>query len=315
MAILKLRPSYKDYLWGGHRLVADYGKKYDGKVLAESWELSCHPDGPCYIVNGPYAGKTLRTFLTAEGNGILGSNCERFEDFPVLIKFIDATKDLSIQVHPDDAYALQNEGQYGKTEMWYVMDCEPGTYLYYGFDHEISKEEFAERIAKNNLEEVLHKEEVHKGDVLYIESGTLHGICKGIVAAEIQQNSNLTYRIYDYGRIDANGKKRELHVEKALEVTRRKPVKKNVNTSPHLADCEYFTVDKMCLDGKAANSIRGTVGTDSFLSLLFMEGAGEISCGGEKLAYKKGDSFFITAGSGAYEISGRCEVLATTVRK
>lgn len=313
MALLQLKPSFKDYLWGGHRLVDDYGKEYEGEVLAESWELSCHPDGPSYIVNGAYAGKTFKEYLTAQGKRVLGTNCEKFEEFPILIKFIDAKKDLSIQVHPDNTYALKNEGQYGKTEMWYVMDCEPGAYLYYGFEHEISEKEFEERIANDSLEEVLHKVEVHKGDVLFIEAGTLHAICKGIVIAEIQQNSNLTYRIYDYGRIGADGKKRELHVEKALEVTKREPARNNQNAYPHVADCEYFTVDKLYLDGDTMCSVKGTVGTDSFLSLLFMEGAGEISCGGEKLAYKKGDSFFITAGSGTYEINGRCEVLATTV--
>lgn len=315
MALLKLKPSFKDYLWGGHRLVDDYQKEYEGDILAESWELSCHPDGPSYIVNGAYAGKTLREFLEAEGRSVLGTNCERFEDFPILIKFIDAKQDLSIQVHPDNAYALKNEGQYGKTEMWYVMDCEPGAYLYYGFEREISEEEFAERIANETLEEVLHKVEVHKGDVLFIEARTLHAICKGILIAEIQQNSNLTYRIYDYGRVGADGKKRELHVEKALKVTDRRPVTANTDAYPHVADCEYFTVDKLYLDGAIMNKTAGNVDETSFMSILFMEGEGTVCCGGEELSFRKGDSFFFTAGSGAYEVCGQCEALITTIRR
>ena len=314
MALLKLKPSFKDYLWGGHRLVDDYQKEYDGEILAESWELSCHPDGPSYITNGEHAGKTLREFIETEGKEVLGTNCERFEDFPILAKFIDARDSLSIQVHPDDAYALKYEGQYGKTEMWYVMDCEPGAYLYYGFNREVSAEEFAERIEKETLEEVLNKVEVHKGDVLFIEARTLHAICKGILIAEIQQNSNLTYRIYDYGRVGADGKKRELHVEKALKVTDRFPVVKNTDAYPHVADCEYFTVDKLYLDGTLMGSVKGTVDKSSFVSILFMEGEGQISCGGEVLPYRKGDSFLLTADSGDYEVYGSCEALVTTIR-
>ena len=314
MALLKLKPSFKDYLWGGHRLVDDYQKEYDGEILAESWELSCHPDGPSYIINGEHAGKTLREFIQSEGKEVLGTNCERFEDFPILTKFIDARDSLSIQVHPDDAYALKYEGQYGKTEMWYVMDCEPGAYLYYGFNREVSAEEFAERIENETLEEVLNKVEVHKGDVFFIEARTLHAICKGILIAEIQQNSNLTYRIYDYGRVGADGKKRELHVDKALKVTDRFPVVKNGGAHPHVADCEYFTVDKLYLDGSVMGSVKGTVDKTSFVSILFMEGEGQISCGGEVLPYKKGDSFFLAADSGEYEVCGRCEALVTTIR-
>ncbi|MBR3761905.1 MAG: class I mannose-6-phosphate isomerase [Lachnospiraceae bacterium] len=315
MALLKLRPSFKDYLWGGHRLVEKYNKQYEGDILAECWELSCHPDGPCYIENGEYKGQTLATFIEAEGRQVLGTNCARFENFPILVKFIDARDNLSIQVHPNDTYALEKEGQYGKTEMWYVMDCEPGAFLYYGFKQEISKEEFAERIANDTLLEVLNKVEVQKGDVFFIEAGTLHAIGKGILIAEIQQNSNLTYRVYDYGRVGADGKKRDLHIEKALEVTDRVPMLKSKNANPHIADCEYFTVDKLSMDGQLMSCMSGRVSEKSFVSVLFTEGAGSISCGGEELTFKKGDSFFMTAGSGDYTIQGQCEALVTTVRE
>ena len=198
MAIVKLCPSYKDYLWGGKKLITDFYKEYDGDVLAESWELSCHKDGPSYIAAGEYAGETLEQYIIMEGKKILGRHARKFSKFPVLIKFIDAAEDLSVQVHPGDEYAIKNENQYGKTEMWYVVDCEEGASLYYGFAREVSTEELEQRIRDNTLLEVLNKIYVKKGDVLFIEPGTIHAIGKGNVIAEIQQNSNVTYRVYDY---------------------------------------------------------------------------------------------------------------------
>ena len=313
MALLKLRPSYKDYLWGGHRLVEKYNKEFDGDILAESWELSCHPDGPSYVVNGSYAGKTLQEYIDLEGKKVLGNNCQKFEEFPILAKFIDAKDNLSIQVHPDNEYALKNEGQYGKTEMWYIMDCEEGAFLYYGFKKEVSKEEFEERIKTDTLLEVLNAVPVQKGDVLFIEAGTIHAIGKGIVIAEIQQNSNVTYRVYDFGRVGKDGKKRELHIDKAVEVTNRVPISRKNTCYPHIASCDYFTVDCLNMDGKLMSSMKGSVGEESFASILIMEGEGIISCGGETIPYRKGDSFFMSAGSGEYEISGECEALITTV--
>lgn len=206
MSVLKLKPACKDYIWGGDNLIKYYNKEYQGKVLAETWELSCHPDGPSEIVNGEYKGKTLSQYIKENSSEVLGKNCRRFQEFPILIKFIDARDNLSIQVHPDNGYALKNEGQYGKTEMWYVADCKEGAFLYYGFAKEIDKEEFRLRIENNTLLEVLNKIPVQKGDVLFIEAGTIHAIGKDIVIAEIQQNSNITYRVYDYGRVGKDGK-------------------------------------------------------------------------------------------------------------
>lgn len=314
MGILKLKPSCKDYLWGGHRLVEEYGKEYDGDVLAETWELSCHPDGPSTIANGVHAGQTLQQYIDEQGKEVLGSNCRRFRDFPILTKFIDAKDNLSIQVHPNNRYALKNEGQYGKTEMWYVMDAGKGAFLYYGFKKKISKEEFARRIEEDTLLEVLNAVPVQKGDVLFIESGTIHAIGKDILIAEIQQNSNVTYRVYDYGRVGKDGKKRDLHIEKALAVTNRVPIIKDKSSYPHVADCDYFTVDKLNLDGKVMKKMEGTVSEDSFASILMLDGEGTISCEGETLEFKKGDSFFLSAGSGAYDVEGSCDALITTIR-
>lgn len=315
MSVLKLKPACKDYLWGGHRLADEYGVEYDGEILAEAWELSCHPDGPSTIVNGEHAGKTLAEYIDEAGREILGTHCRRFRDFPILTKFIDAKDNLSIQVHPSNAFALKNEGQYGKTEMWYILDAEEGAFLYYGFKKEISKEEFAERIKNNTLLEVLNAVPVAKGDTLFIESGTLHAIGKGILIAEIQQNSNVTYRIYDYGRVGADGKKRDLHIEKALAVTNRIPLVKNAGSYPHIADCDYFTVDKLNLDGELTYRVQGTVDGTSFLSILILDGEGTISNKGEKVSYRKGDSLFLPANSGDWQIEGKCDALLTTIRE
>lgn len=315
MSILKLKPSCKDYLWGGRRLAEEYGKEYDGDVLAETWELSCHPDGPSVISNGPDAGKTLQQYIEEQGKEVLGTHCRRFRDFPILTKFIDAKDNLSIQVHPDNRYALKNEGQYGKTEMWYVMDAGKEAFLYYGFKTEISREEFSRRIQEDTLLEVLNAVPVQKGDVLFIESGTIHAIGKDILIAEIQQNSNVTYRVYDYGRVGKDGKKRDLHIEKALAVTNRVPIVRDKSSYPHVADCDYFTVDKLNLDGNVMKKMEGMVSDASFASILMLDGSGTISSRGEALEFRKGDSFFLSAGSGSYQIEGSCDALITTIRE
>ena len=190
--------------------------------------------------------------------------------------------------------------------MWYILDCEPGAYLYYGFDHEITKEEFARRIADNTLTEVLHAAPVHKGDVFFIPSGTLHAICHGIVIAEIQQNSNVTYRVYDYGRVGADGKPRALHVEKALDVTTCAPAVPQ-DFGPHLGKCKYFTVDLHHGDFDEKADAR------SFVSLLFVEGEGEVSCEGQTMAVRKGDSVFLPANSGAFAVRGTLDTILTRV--
>lgn len=230
-----------------------------------------------------------------------------------MIKLIDAKDDLPIQVHPNDSYALKNEGQYGKTEMWYIVECEEGASFYYGFSKEISKEEFEERIENQTLLEVLNRVEVQKGDVLYIEPGTIHAIGRGNVIAEIQQNSNVTYRVYDYGRKGADGKERDLHIEKALQVTNRIPVMRKKSFEPHIVSCEYFTVDKIVLDGQLMKRMLGKIDESSFASLLVLDGSGDVRSGKEQVSFKKGDSIFITANTGEYELEGSFEALLTTV--
>ena len=309
---MRLHPCYKEYLWGGTRLKSDYGKSDAPDVTAESWELAAHPDGLCIVENGPLAGKSILDLGELDRRGIWGTACKA-PIFPLMVKLIDAKKDLSIQVHPSDETALWACGEQGKAEMWYIVDCEEGASLYYGFSREVSKEEFEKRIKNKTLLEVLNKVEVHKGDVLFIEPGTIHAIGKGNLIAEIQENSNVTYRVYDYGRKDANGKERDLHIEKALQVTKRVPILRKKSFEPYIVDCDYFTVDKVVLDGQRMKKIFGEIDKTSFTSLLVLDGTGKVQSGEECVEVQKGDSVFITANAGEYEMEGKFEALLTTV--
>lgn len=317
MSVIKLKPAFKDYIWGGTRLRDDFGKDCDFEKVAESWELSCHKDGNSIVANGGYAGMTLTEYIEKAGRSVLGTDCEKFDSFPILIKLIDAKDNLSVQVHPNNEYAQRVEGEYGKTEMWYVVDCDEGAELLYGFKHEITKEEFANRIADNTLLEVTNAVPVQKGDVFFIEAGTLHAIGKGILIAEIQQNSNTTYRIYDYGRVGNDGKPRELHVEKAKDVTVLGPAKQYPETPAEekdgykiklLSSCEYFTAYRVDVESKAVLE----ADEKSFNSILVLEGEPEIIAD-DIVKAKKGDSIFISAGTGKYTVEGKCRFVLTKV--
>ena len=311
-----LKPPIKDYIWGGTRLRDEYGKESELERLAESWELSCHKDGGSIIDSGEFAGMPLTDFVN-EHPEVLGSNCSRFEYFPVLIKLIDAKDNLSVQVHPDDAYAKRVEGEYGKTEMWYIVDCDEGAQLIYGFKDKISREDFRKAIEENTLLDCVNSVPVKKGDVFFIESGTLHAIGKGILIAEIQQNSNTTYRVYDYGRVGADGKPRELQ---ALEVTSLEPPaveygqKKKINRAgmwqTPLADCKYFTADKYDI----FRSMQLETDTHTFRHIIVLEGEGEVVCGDDSIAVKKGSSVFVPAGSETCIIKGNCSIIITTIQ-
>ena len=317
---MKLIAPLKDYIWGGTRLKEEYGKQTDLDKVSESWELACHKDGKSVIANGEAKGQTLEEWLAKQGKEVLGKHVEKFPYFPLLIKLIDAKDNLSVQVHPDNDYAQRVEGEYGKTEMWYIVDCEPGATLIYGFKHAISKEEFEKRIADNTLLEVCNQVPVHKGDVFFIASGTLHAIGKGIIICEIQQNSNTTYRVYDYGRLGKDGKPRELHVKKAIDVTNLEPVKER----PHLdapidifadtearllASCEYFMVYELEIDGTS----HLTAGEDSFQSFIVLDGSVQLHAGDAELTFKKGEPSFLPAGLGAYTLTGKARLVLSKI--
>lgn len=318
MKLEKLTPAFKDYLWGGTKLREVYGKPCDFDKVAESWELSTHPAGESRVDGGEYNGLTLSQYFQQVPQA-LGKNAAAFESFPVLIKLIDAKDPLSIQVHPSDEYALRVEGEYGKTEMWVIVDCEPGAFLYFGVNRPVSKEEFRQRIEDNTVLEVLNKVEVHPGDVFFIQAGTIHAIGAGILICEIQQNSNCTYRVYDYDRRGADGRPRELHIEKALDVCRLEPsdtasrlgeVKALAGgTVQQLGACKYFSTEKLIVE----EALTLEVGEDSFVSLLATEGSGWVEGPENKLAFRAGDSLLVPAGAGRVRVTGRAVLVKTTV--
>ena len=315
---LLLKPPIKDYLWGGTKLKTDFGFETDKDVAAEAWMLSAHKDGMNIVLNGEHKGKTLNEVLETWGEVSLGKNAEKFSYFPILIKLIDANQKLSVQVHPDDDFALSVEGEYGKTEMWYVVDCEDSAELIYGFKENISKQELEQRIKDNTLTEVCNFVPVKKGDVFFIEAGTLHAIGEGILIAEVQQNSNTTYRVSDYGRLGADGKPRELHIDKALEVVKPEVPKlpygkigeattKCGNVIREIAACDKFTAKVIEL--KDAIEI---LEKDTFVSLILLDGDALVMWENDELKVKKGDSIFIPAGL-KVKIKGTAQLLYSAV--
>lgn len=315
---LLLTPPVKDYIWGGTRLKTEYGYQTDKDIAAEAWVLSCHKDGSSVVANGPLAGRALPQVLEEWGDAAVGARAAAFPYFPLLIKLIDAHDRLSVQVHPDNEYALRVEGEFGKTEMWYVVDCEPGAQLIYGFNRTLTKEELRAQIEADTLPQVCNFVPVKKGDVFFIEAGTLHAIGAGILIAEVQQNSNTTYRVSDYGRLGADGKPRPLHVDKAVDVTNPVPptipygaigetAPINGGTCRPLASCDLFTADLVNVDGTAAFGE-----ADTFVSLLCLDGEAALTCGGETLPLTKGASVFLPAGLHA-DVSGRAQLLVSRV--
>lgn len=322
MKPFRLIPAYKDYLWGGSRLRDEYHKETDLYPLAESWELSCHPDGPSVVGSGPCAGISFPELLERQGEALCGARSAKLPFFPVLIKLIDSKAPLSIQVHPSDSYALEHEHSYGKTEMWLILDADPGSYIYYGTSRPLSKEEVREAVAAGTLECLLQKRAVKPGDVVFIPAGTLHALGEGVVLCEIQQNSNLTYRVYDYNRRGKDGKLRELHLEKALEVASLSPAAGSFAPKGEerelgggaaitlLSECEYFCVHRLVLsDGR----YEGTANGQTFCCAVCTDGEVRIVCGGETLTLRKGESAFIPADAGAYALCGSGECVLTAM--
>lgn len=310
---VKLSPAFKDYLWGGTRLKSEFHKVCDLCRVAESWELSAHRDGQSTVSSGIYAGLPLTEYLHEIGKEALGANCEKYDYFPLLIKLIDAKGDLSVQVHPSDDYALSHEGEYGKTEMWYILDCDEGASLYYGFSRDVTRDEYVNAINEGRLTEILNRVPVKRGDVFFIPAGTVHAIGAGILICEIQQNSNTTYRVYDYNRRDAQGNLRPLHIEKALEVSNLQCSSALQPTSDGadvlLASCSYFDVRRLRFEGQ------GNISVDekSFVSLMVTDGHGTLSYHGGKIEFTKGDSLFIPAQDAAFTVDGHCEIILSKV--
>lgn len=317
---LLLRPSGKDYLWGGQRLNDEFGKELEIYPLAETWECSTHPDGPSFIVNGEYEGMDLKRVIK-EHPEYLGTKHNGLFELPILIKFIDAKKDLSVQVHPTDEYAREYEnGQLGKTEMWYVLDANKDAKVVYGFRNKVDEATVRAAISNGTLMKYLLQIPVKKDDLFFIEAGTVHAIGAGVLVAEIQENSNLTYRIYDYDRVDKDGKKRELHVDKAMKVA-------NLNSSAGpkqplrvlkysrgvaaelLCRCKYFEVYRMIVNTERRQIVKYKADEISFRVLLCVNGCGNISYDCDAIQFYKGDCIFIPADSVEISIHGQAQFL------
>lgn len=320
MKLFSVKPALKQTIWGGKKLMNTYPHSLGMSNVAEAWVLSCHKDGESYVRNGEFAGKTLSEVIDILGHECLGTRAAGLQGFPLLVKLIDARDKLSIQVHPDDDYAKKYENDNGKTEAWYVLDAAEDASIVYGFNRDITKEEFRDSIKNGTLCEVLNVVKVKKGDVIFLPPGTIHAIGGGILLAEVQQSSNLTYRVYDYDRIDRNGCKRELHIDKAIEVAdtskaegrfkpqgKRKPCEGGNKTL--LKKCKYFTMRLLEVD----NRLDIVSNEETFISLLVLEGSGAIGCDGEVLPVKEGDCVFIPAGTGKTVAAGKLKMLKTTI--
>lgn len=317
-----LIPAGIQKLWGGNKLKVNFSKNSDAEPLAESWECSTHSDGLSYVGTGIFKGKSLKEVIELHPE-FLGLHLIGHQELPILVKFIDAGADLSIQVHPDDNYArIHEKGNLGKHEMWYVLEANKDSKLVYGLQHRVTKETLKESIENNNIDTYLQKVKVHSGDVFFVKPGTIHAIGAGILLVEIQQNSNITYRLYDYNRLDKNGKKRELHVKKALDVVNynpelepRQPMRV-VKYAPGCASeflcrCKYFQVERLLLNTKSDNySFEYASSINSFEVLLCVNGCGKIVItSGKFFYYKKGDCIFYPANSGNTRIYGNSELI------
>ena len=316
-----LKPAGKDYLWGGSRLKDDFSKDMDLTPLAETWECSTHPDGPSVVASGAYAGRLLSEVLSRHPE-YMGTHPRTDGGLPILIKFIDARKDLSVQVHPDDEYAREYEhGSLGKTEMWYVLDAARDAKLVYGFYHDISREKLKKSLEDGTVERYLQKVKVQKDDLFYIEPGTVHAIGAGVLIAEIQESSNLTYRMYDYGRVDKNGRPRELHIAQALEVasrrgsrTPRQPMRvlkyRKGCATELLCRCKYFQVERQLINTERCREMADfQTDSNSFQVLLCIGGCGTMFGAGEMLHFFKGDCIFVPADSIPLKLHGRAQFL------
>lgn len=317
-----LQPIGKDYLWGGTRLKDDFSKDIDMTPLAETWECSTHPDGLSLVRDDRFDGMTLKEVLKLHpeyaGDALLPNG-----ELPILIKLIDAKEDLSVQVHPDDEYArIHEHGSLGKNEMWYVLDAEPNTHLVYGFSHDIDKNTLQKNLQEGTISKYLQYVPIRKNDVFYIEPGQVHAIGAGALIAEIQENSNLTYRMYDYNRTDKNGTPRELHIEKALDVAKlrssaepRQPMRvlryQKGCASELLCRCKYFQVERLLINtADKAQAIDYPASERSFQILLCTEGYGTLFCSADtELTFSAGDCIFVPAECIDLKLEGNAQIL------
>jgi mannose-6-phosphate isomerase len=312
MQPLFLKPVFKERIWGGTTLKTEFGYEIPSEQTGECWAISAHPNGPSVVENGPFTGVTLDQ-LWSEHPEVFGNPQEKV--FPLLTKILDANMDLSVQVHPDDAYAMVHEnGELGKTECWYIIDCKEDADMIFGHNAG-TKEELIEQIQSGKWNELLRRVKIKPGDFFYVPSGTIHALCEGTLVLETQQSSDTTYRVYDYDRRDAEGNLRDLHLEKAIDVTTvphqdadvtPKAEKREGATITTFVDAEFFTVYKWEINGKVSFTF-----PDQYLLLSVIKGKGSLVHDGEQFALEKGNHLIIPYGFGEFAIEGNCEVIVS----
>ncbi len=317
--MIKLKSVYQEYIWGGSK-IHELLHKDTGTLprVAESWEVSTHPAGKSIVENGAFRGKTLNEYFDQIGWGTAGRYAARNHQLPILIKYIDAKENLSIQVHPNDKYAKKHEGDNGKNEMWFVLAADEGAFIYLGFSRDVTKEEIKRRIADNTLEEVLNRVEVKPNEAFYIPAGTVHAIGAGCLICEVQQTSNVTYRIYDYGRTDESGKPRELHVKKALDVldyrrTEIADLKRRDTMSMERYIDGMFGRNGKCtlLKYEAEGDLTILLPVSHLTFALVIDGSGKLYAGDSEEAFERGDTWMIHGR--ATRVSGKCKVLFVAI--
>ncbi|MDQ6594985.1 mannose-6-phosphate isomerase, class I [Bacillus salipaludis] len=312
MKPLFLKPVFKERIWGGTALKEEFGYQIPNDHTGECWAISAHQNGPSIIENGPYAGLALNE-LWREHPELFGNPKE--EVFPLLTKILDANMDLSVQVHPDDSYAMVNEnGELGKTECWYIIDCKEDADMIFGHNAQ-SREELVGMIEKGEWNDLLRRVKIKPGDFFYVPSGTIHALCEGTLVLETQQSSDTTYRVYDYDRRDAEGNLRDLHLDEAIEVTT--VPHQNAVTTPKIeerenakitsfVESEFFSVYKWEISGQTTFSF-----TDKYLLLSVIKGDGTLIHNGEQYPLKKGTHFIVPVGFGEFELEGQCELIVS----
>lgn len=315
MDILFFEPTYKDYIWGGTRIKEYFNKKVTKPIVAESWEVSTNEAGLSRISNEDMQGVTLKELFDNKEirSEVFGTKTETMDKFPLLIKYIDAKSNLSVQVHPNDEYAKEYENDTGKTEMWYIIDCEENAQIICGMKDGIKEEEVEDIIRSGKIKENLKYVDIQKQDVIYIPSGTIHAILGNTLICEIQQNSNLTYRVYDWDRVGNDGKPRELHIDKAISVinVNSKPYVRHTNKDENekIVDNEFFKVEKIVIK----DQYKDISNKETFYVMNILEGSGKIEARNKEYSLNKGDSFLISASLGEYKITGKMEILKSCI--
>ena len=314
-SIIKLCSVYKNYIWGGTKIRNILHKNSDNMdTIAESWEISTHPAGRSVIAEGNYAGKPLNEYFDCVGWDKVGEYGKKYKSLPVLVKYIDAKSNLSIQVHPDDKFARAVENDSGKNEIWYIVGADKGAFIYLGFKTAVTEEEVRKRIADNSLEELLNKVHVKKGEAYYIPAGTVHAVGKGCFICEIQQTSDVTYRLYDYGRVDAQGNPRELHIEKALQVLDYNAFDLNKYSSRDIEHVGRY-LGKMLVEQDGCGFIKYEAEGDFVYAsskervafAVVYGGKGTISCDGDSRKTSIGDTWMLTGQT--IKFTGKCKAI------